>query len=242
MRCKQAGNILSQLNVEQQPLATQNPTESLRFAPEATASSTVDAQTTLSRCTQEEPLADIKPTLSDENRKTEAAAVAAKLTASASSAQMLSFVLSSLASEGVIGPAHKEESPDSKRLKLQNSLPPPHPMLQVPMPTFSHPEAMHQLPPLQSPSPNLEPPSTSVSLATPSPSASVQFMQSVAGPMTGVPYVYGSAQPPIPNYPMYGMHPNLSVPSPFYSFQPPEGPNLVVQPPLPSGPPPLTRQ
>ncbi|XP_042378587.1 regulation of nuclear pre-mRNA domain-containing protein 1A-like [Zingiber officinale] len=243
LRCKQAGNILSQLNVEQQPPATQNPTEPLRFAPEVTASSAVDAQITLSRCTQEEPLPDMKPSLSDENRKTEAAAVAAKLTASASSAQMLSFVLSSLASEGVIGPANREESPDSKRLKLQNSLPPPHPLLQVPMPPpFSHPEAMHQLPPPQSSSPNLEPTSTSVSLATPSPSTSVQFMQSAAGPMTGVPYAYGSAPPPLPNYPMFGMHPNLSSPNPFYSFQPPEGPNLVVQPPLPSGPPPLTRQ
>ncbi|XP_042425399.1 regulation of nuclear pre-mRNA domain-containing protein 1A-like [Zingiber officinale] len=250
LRCKQTGNILSQFNVEQQPDA-QNPIESSQafsgappgFAPEASASSAADTQITLGRCTQEEPLTEIKPSLTDENRKTEAAAVAAKLTASASSAQMLSFVLSSLASEGALGQANKEESPDSKRPKLQNSLPPPHPLLQVPMPIYSHSEAMHLLPPLQSPSPNLlEPPSTSVSLGTPSPSASVQFMQSVAGPMTGVPYAYGSAPPPLPNYPMFGMLPNLSAPSPFYSFQPPEGSNLVVQPPLPSGPPPLTRQ
>ncbi|KAJ4877897.1 ENTH/VHS family protein [Raphanus sativus] len=61
-------------------------------------------------------------------RKTEAAAMVAKLTASTSSAEMLSYVLSSFASEGIIGnnPPTVTETPPSdayppeKRPKLQN--------------------------------------------------------------------------------------------------------------------------
>jgi len=70
------------------------------------------------------------PTQSLEDpRKTAAAAVVAKLTASTSSAEMLSYVLSSLASEGIIGnnnpPAVTEtlssvDFPPEKRPKLQN--------------------------------------------------------------------------------------------------------------------------
>ncbi|CAH2045284.1 unnamed protein product, partial [Thlaspi arvense] len=61
-------------------------------------------------------------------RKTAAAAVVARLTASTSSVEMLSYVLSSLASEGIIGnnPPAVTETPSSddyppeKRLKLEN--------------------------------------------------------------------------------------------------------------------------
>ncbi|KAL9292878.1 unnamed protein product [Arabidopsis thaliana] len=65
----------------------------------------------------------------EDPRKTAAAAVVAKLTASTSSAEMLSYVLSSLASEGIIGnnnpPAVTEtlssvDFPPEKRPKLQN--------------------------------------------------------------------------------------------------------------------------
>lgn len=59
----------------------------------------------------------------EEDMKSAAAAVAAKLTASTSSAQMLSYVLSSLASEGVIGNSTKESLHDNqpeKRMKLEN--------------------------------------------------------------------------------------------------------------------------
>ncbi|EOA23822.1 hypothetical protein CARUB_v10017036mg [Capsella rubella] len=79
------------------------------------------------------------PTQSVEDpRKTAAAAVVAKLTASTSSAEMLSYVLSSLASEGIIGnnnaPAVSEspssvDYPPEKRPKVQNhdqSYIPPH--------------------------------------------------------------------------------------------------------------------
>lgn len=59
---------------------------------------------------------------SEENTKSAAAAVAAKLTASTSSAEMLSFVLSSLASEGVIGNSAKEnEYPPEKRAKINEN-------------------------------------------------------------------------------------------------------------------------
>ncbi|CAH8383353.1 unnamed protein product [Eruca vesicaria subsp. sativa] len=62
-------------------------------------------------------------------RKTEAAAMVAKLTASTSSAEMLSYVLSSFASEGIIGnnnppaitePPSSDVYPPEKRPKLQN--------------------------------------------------------------------------------------------------------------------------
>ena len=54
----------------------------------------------------------------EEDPKSAAAAVAAKLTASTSSAEMLTYVLSSLASEGVIGNSTKASStnyPPGKR-------------------------------------------------------------------------------------------------------------------------------
>ncbi|GAB4847345.1 hypothetical protein Ancab_026402 [Ancistrocladus abbreviatus] len=59
----------------------------------------------------------------EDPRKSAAAAVAAQLTASTFSAQMLSYVLSSLAQEGVIGNAVKESSIDytsNKKPKLEN--------------------------------------------------------------------------------------------------------------------------
>ncbi|XP_057491370.1 uncharacterized protein LOC130777102 [Actinidia eriantha] len=65
------------------------------------------------------PLAE-KP---GEDPKAAAAAMAAKLTASTASAQMLSYVLSSLASEGVIGNPIKEyfrDFPSEKRTRLDN--------------------------------------------------------------------------------------------------------------------------
>lgn len=66
------------------------------------------------------------PEKEEDPRKSAAAAVAAQLTASTSSAQMLSYVLSSLASEGVIGNQAKESSaeyPTEKRPKLDTDQP-----------------------------------------------------------------------------------------------------------------------
>ncbi|KAG7015920.1 Regulation of nuclear pre-mRNA domain-containing protein 1B [Cucurbita argyrosperma subsp. argyrosperma] len=86
--------------------------------------------------------------LEEDPRKSAAAAVAAKLTASTSSVQMLSYVLSSLASEGVIGNPNKElpgDYPSEKRLKLENDQSPytlpPNPQ-RPPVPPFPHPESV----------------------------------------------------------------------------------------------------
>ncbi|GKV40632.1 hypothetical protein SLEP1_g48248 [Rubroshorea leprosula] len=64
--------------------------------------------------------------IEEDTRKSAAAAVAAKLTASTSSAQMLSYVFSSLASEGVIGNSLKEsfsDYPSEKKCKLDSDQP-----------------------------------------------------------------------------------------------------------------------
>lgn len=100
----------------------------------------------------------------DEDMKSAAAAVAAKLTASTSSAQMLTYVLSSLASEGVIGNSTKESSHDNqpeKRMKLENErssyVPPQNP--QEPLSFFSQPNSVqHNLPSTTRESTPIEPP------------------------------------------------------------------------------------
>ncbi|CAL9125924.1 unnamed protein product [Musa textilis] len=264
-RYERATDASAQLNGEQPPAEQRTKESSLSFsetspgfAPEATAGSSDEAQITSTRCTQEEPLtADINSSHSEsEHRRTAAAEVAAKLTASASSAQMLCHVLSSLASEGVIGPANKEDfSSDNKRLKTENGVPSHvlllQPPLQPPLPSLPHPQLQHQLPllpPGTHPSPILEPlPPTSTSLPSaqppPPPLITTQFMPSAAGPMTGMPYGYGSALPPLPNYPpMFGIHLGPSAPNPFHSVQASDGANPFAQPPLPAPPPSLTRQ
>lgn len=230
------------------------------FIPEATTSSADTAQITPPMGTQEEPLiTDSNSSHTEaEQRKIAAAAMAAKLTSSASSAQMLSFVLSSLASESMIGQLDREDyAPDSKRLKTPNSAPshvpsPPDSLLQLPMPSFPHPESLqpasavtHSSPSLE-PSPLLPQPSTSLPPSQPPPPptaiATTQFMQAAAGPMSRVPYNYGSAPPPLPSYPMFGMHSNPSPRTAYYSFQGLEAGNRLVQPPFPMVPPPLARQ
>ncbi|OIT36137.1 PREDICTED: regulation of nuclear pre-mRNA domain-containing protein 1B [Nicotiana attenuata] len=100
----------------------------------------------------------------DEDMKSAAAAVAAKLTASTSSAQMLTYVLSSLASEGVIGNSSKESSHDNqseKRVKLENDhsayVPSQNP--QEPLSFFSQSFSMqHNLPSTAQESAPIEPP------------------------------------------------------------------------------------
>ncbi|XP_072970193.1 uncharacterized protein [Typha angustifolia] len=184
-----------------------------------------------------------------DNRKTAAAEVAAKLAASPSSAQMLSYVLSSLASEGAMSQTAKEENPsDSKRPKLENVVPsyvPPLP------PHFPHPDILQKPPPLQpqssstmQSSPTVQSPSeppTSLP-QTPSPSNTIQFMQTSAGSMTGVPHNYGSAPfTPQHNYPMVVMPPFPGSPNQFQNFQVREG-GFFSQPPFPAAPPPMTRQ
>ncbi|PWA48901.1 ENTH/VHS family protein [Artemisia annua] len=89
-----------------------------------------------------------------EDTKSAAAAVAAKLTASTSSAEMLTYVLSSLASEGVIGNSHKEspsnDYPLQKRTKIENNQPvPPLPSQHDQPPPPSSPPPQPPMPPMQ---------------------------------------------------------------------------------------------
>ncbi|KAF5735844.1 ENTH/VHS family protein isoform 2 [Tripterygium wilfordii] len=187
-----------------------------------------------------------------EEGKSAAAAVAAKLTSSTSSAHMLSYVLSSLASEGVIGNPGKDSSgeyPPEKRPKLandqsnvspQNSSQPPAPSL--------HPESLPQNvittsqqltqneppPPPPSSSPPPMPPLPPMPVAYPTP----PYMQSV-GSVIGEQFSYGMAQqlpPPFPGYPtmtapVTGISP-FSIPpaNAYQSFQGPDG-NFYNQPP-----------
>ncbi|KAF1858728.1 hypothetical protein Lal_00044761 [Lupinus albus] len=146
-------------------------------------------------------------------RKSAAAAVAAKLTASTSSAQMLSYVLSSLASEGVIGNPIEESSGDyhsEKRMKLESDqsayIPSPNPQ-QQPIPLFSLPESIEhnrsstnqQGTPIEPPPPPPPPSSSPPPLPPPPPMplySVPQFMQT-AGSFSTMTYSYGVAQQPL---------------------------------------------
>ncbi|XP_071707402.1 uncharacterized protein [Rutidosis leptorrhynchoides] len=116
-----------------------------------------------------------------EDTKSAAAAVAAKLTASTSSAEMLTYVLSSLASEGVIVNSLKD-SPSTdyplKRTKIQND---------PPAPQFPHPEPHDQPPPPSSPPP--QPPMPPMQ-----PYPVPQYMQSSGS--VSVSYGHNVNQPP----------------------------------------------
>ncbi|XP_044503314.1 regulation of nuclear pre-mRNA domain-containing protein 1B [Mangifera indica] len=188
--------------------------------------------------------------IEEDPRKSAAAAVAAKLTASTSSAQMLSYVLSSLASEGVIVNSSNEPSgdfPSEKRPKIENEqsyLPSQNPE-QPPVPSFPHPESLQRnittttqhlttndLPPPPPSSPPPMPP-----LPPLPPYQMPQFIQNTAA-MTSAPYSYNMSQlppPTMPSYPgvaapMTGMPP-FAAPSthPYQSFQGSDG-NFYSQP------------
>ncbi|XP_030953514.1 regulation of nuclear pre-mRNA domain-containing protein 1A isoform X1 [Quercus lobata] len=195
--------------------------------------------------------------IEEDPRKSAAAAVAAKLTASTSSVQMLSYVLSSLASEGVIGNSMKESSndyPPEKRPKLENDqssyIPPPQNIQQPPVPPFPHPESIQHTVSTTSQqfAPNEPPPPPSSSPPPlpplpPMPQYPVpQYMQT-AGSISSVPYSYGMPQQQLPSMPGY---PPVSGISPFtttnsyQSFQGSDG-NIYNQPPsMPMAP--ISRQ
>ncbi|XP_054813206.1 uncharacterized protein LOC129313807 isoform X2 [Prosopis cineraria] len=195
----------------------------------------------------------------EDTRKSAAAAVAAKLTASTSSAQMLSYVLSSLASEGVIGNSIKESSGGDyhpeKRTRLDNDqssyIPSHNP--QQPLPPFSPPESLHsasttnqqstlsELPPPPSSSPPPLPP------LPPIPQYQVpQFMQA-AGSINNLAYSYSmTQQPSMAAYPTVGASLNSIspyTPAPvgtYQGFQGSDG-NYYNQPPsMPMAP--ISRQ
>ncbi|OMO99400.1 hypothetical protein COLO4_13304 [Corchorus olitorius] len=194
--------------------------------------------------------------IDEDPRKSAAAAVAAKLTASTSSAQMLSYVLSSLASEGVIGNPMNEPSgdyPSEKRPKLENDQPyiPSQNPQQASIQPFEHPEshqhsvtttsqqlAPNEVPPPPSSSPPPLPP------LPPVPPYSVAQYMPTAGSMNGVSFSYGVTQSQqasgLPGYPMVGAA--MTGISPFatpttnsyQSFQGSEG--FYNQPSMPTAP------
>ncbi|KAL6960395.1 hypothetical protein U1Q18_038160 [Sarracenia purpurea var. burkii] len=173
---------------------------------------------------------------SGEDPKTAAAAVAAKLTASTSSAQMLTYVLSSLASEGVIGNPMKEPSgdyPSEKRSKIENDhpsyIPPQNPQASLPLELTEN----EQPPPPSSPPP-LPPLPPTQSYPVP------QFMQTAGS----ISVLYGATQhqppppptpPPMPGYPtlgaaMNGLSPFTASPSNAYQGFQGSGGGFYVQP------------
>jgi regulator of Ty1 transposition protein 103 len=158
----------------------------------------------------------------EDPRKSAAAAVAAKLTASTSSIQMLSCVLSSFAaSEGVIGNPMTESSAEfhsGKRTKLENGQPSyvPSQNPQQPPPPFSFSETTQhsastsneQYTPNDQPPP---PPSSSPPPLPPLPPTPQQypvqpFMQTV-GSVNNMAYNYGvmQQQPSMATYPAAGV-------------------------------------
>lgn len=165
-----------------------------------------------------------------EDPKSAAAAVAAKLTASTSSAQMLSYVLSSLASESGINNNTMNESsidcPPEKRTKIENHV--AYVPSQNPQPHFLHQNAMQpnnliaskesstpeEKPPLPSsppPMPPLPPPMQSYPMQP--------FMQN-SGSIPGGPYGYGASQqqpPPFSPFPAAGPQFNGIPPFPASS-------------------------
>ncbi|XP_020591000.1 regulation of nuclear pre-mRNA domain-containing protein 2 [Phalaenopsis equestris] len=233
-RYEQSSNILLQLQSmnnsnTSQPLPEEKPDEpsvpisdtSAAFPAETSAiSSDYKHESAPVRYTQQQPApipCDNSLQNDDEQRKkTAAAEVAAKLTASTSSAQMLSYVLSSLASESIIGNQSKNEdySPHTKRPKVENGVPPLYlpttpPSSQPPPPPFPHPDSINPPPPPSSPPaiPPLMPPLM--------PPANISPFIQANGPMAGVlpPYNYGSSPLQIPP----SLTPHLAVNMPLYS-------------------------
>ncbi|PIA50978.1 hypothetical protein AQUCO_01100059v1 [Aquilegia coerulea] len=222
------------------------------LAPETTADGREKEQSAPVMYTQRGPSTN-SSYVEDDPRKSAAAAVAAKLAASTSSAQMLTYVLSSLASEGVIGNQSTESSgeyPSEKKPKLENGqssyLPSPQ-HSQPPLPPFPHPDTFQPPPPSSSspmshPGPTMQLP---VQQPTGQPPAT-QFMQT-GGTMPGGPYNYGSAPqrpPPFPGYPMVGAPltgvPPYTSPNPYQNYGQEGG--FLSQPPMPTSSPPMSRQ
>lgn len=120
--------------------------------------------------------------IEEDPRKSAAAAVAAKLTASTSSAEMLSYVLSSLASESVIGNSTKEDYPPEKRQKLDADQPYIHTSQNVTTP--------NEVPPPPSSPPPLPPQPPVVPYPVP---------PYVPGLSNGVSFTYTTTQQPLPS-------------------------------------------
>ncbi|GAA0141767.1 kinase inhibitor [Lithospermum erythrorhizon] len=186
--------------------------------------------------------AETSTTVEGDN-KSAAAIVAAKLAASTSSAEMLSFVLNSLASDGVIGNALKSDYPAVKRAKTENDNSSYMPM-QNPQPggpSFPQPEQPQHNPPATSqgagdtnekpPLPSSPPPMAPLPPMQP-PYALPPYMQTAGSVPVGL-YGYGTTmqQPPssIPGYlpqlepPMSGASSFAAPPPTAFQNYPTEG-------------------
>ncbi|GLT81649.1 hypothetical protein SLE2022_000860 [Rubroshorea leprosula] len=157
--------------------------------------------------------------IEEDPRKSAAAAVAAKLTASTSSAQMLSYVLSSLASEGVIGNSMKESSsdfPSEKRHKLDSDQPymPSQNHQQPSVHSFPHPDSQQpsvtttsqQLTPNEVPPPPSSSPPPLPPLPPMMPYPGPPYVPT-AGLVNGVSYSFNMTQqqlPSLPGFPAVG--------------------------------------
>ncbi|KAK8593118.1 hypothetical protein V6N12_045204 [Hibiscus sabdariffa] len=221
-RSEHAGNICRQfLNIDNpQLVAEQSSKEShTSVAPQSFIPSTTEQSAPVMYALQAS-FPDNSVSIEEDPRKSAAAAVAAKLTASTSSAQMLSYVLSSLASDGVIGNPLKDSSgdyPSEKRPKLENDhsyIPSQNPQ-QTSVSPFPHPESLqhnavttsqqltqnNEVPPPPSSSPPPLPP------LPPMPPYTVPQYMPTAGSINGVPYSYSMTplqQPSLPGYSMAG--------------------------------------
>ncbi|CAK9175146.1 unnamed protein product [Ilex paraguariensis] len=241
---EQAGNICRQLancnNVQLPAEQSMKETHTPRSPQNFTSAN--EEQSVPVMYTRQVPFAE--KSLHVEDQKSVAASVAAKLTASTSSAQMLTYVLSSLASEGVIGNSMKESSsnyPSEKRPKLENDhsssyIPSQNPQATVPsfphsnlsqqtLPVTSQEPTSNEQPPPPPPSPPPLPPLPPPMLPYPMP----QFMQT-SGSIPSVPYGYGvtqQQQPPLHGYPnvgapINGVPPFMAPPANIYQGYPAE--------------------
>ncbi|CAI0457858.1 unnamed protein product [Linum tenue] len=153
----------------------------------------------------------------EDPRKSAAAAMAAKLTASTSSAQMLSYVLSSLASEGVIG------TQPEKRARLDNNEP-YIPASQNPQQPPYQPAADITTTAQQSVPPNNPPLPSSPPPMTPLPPPTYSMPPPPYIPInSGGPYGYGQPPPPsLPGFPpVGGGAPMTGMPPPPFGMLPP---------------------
>lgn len=175
------------------------------------------------------PVMYTRQTPQPEDAKSAAAAVAAKLTASTSSAEMLTYVLSSLASEGVIGNSSSNDYP-SKRTKTNNEQ--PHPYIpssqssQPPAPPFPYPDSHDQQPPPPSSPPPMPP------MPPMQPYPVPQFTH----PAGVVPYGHNTNQPPPPPPVNGGSSYTLSLPPDGYQNYQIEGGFYSQQSTIPMAP------
>ncbi|KAL6508161.1 hypothetical protein OROHE_021703 [Orobanche hederae] len=221
MRSEEASTICRQLlstNGDGQVLAEQNGNPSPANLMPLDSTSGPEEQSSSMTYTHQAPLLVEKP----DDPKFTAAAMAAKLAASASSAEMLTLVLSSLASEGVIGNNNNpikdtsEMYPSEKRAKIESE----HPSY-VPQ----APQALvnsRELAPDEKPPPPSSPPPMPPPLPPMQPYPVPQYIQTVMS----TPYGYNVGQQMPMEQPGYGLvaPPNVSgfAPSNSYQSYPPE--------------------